>query len=109
MKTGKGGAPLEERCFVDVSAWGSMAELAVAKLSRGSQVLVVGRLWSDEFSRDGRKHIRLSVVAEQIELLGDPKRHVRPDDVRDGRAGKSAGGGEGVAKTAVGNGEDSQF
>ncbi|MEI6807310.1 MAG: single-stranded DNA-binding protein [bacterium] len=68
------GEVREEQCFVDVSVWGHEAEIAAGKLSKGSLVLVNGRLWSEGAGKDDRKQIRLSVVAERIEILGDSKR-----------------------------------
>lgn len=77
----------EEQCFVDVSVWGHEAEAAVERLSRGSLILVEGRLWSEGAGKDGGKQIRLSVVAERIEILGDSKRAVRTGDRPGGRGG----------------------
>ncbi|MEI6970653.1 MAG: single-stranded DNA-binding protein [bacterium] len=68
------GGIVEETCFVDVVALGRQAENAVNKLVKGSQVLVDGRLWSEEVNRGNRKQNRLSVVAERIVLLGAPKK-----------------------------------
>ena len=74
------GEILEERCFVDVSVWGREAEMAVENLGKGSQVLVDGRLWSDDLSKDNRKLSRLSVVAARVVLLSAPKQRVQSGD-----------------------------
>ena len=95
-RAGKGEV-LEEKCFVDVSVWGRQAESAVESLGRGSEVLVEGRLWSDEFVRGGRKQLRLSVVAERIVPLGDPKRRAHQGVVPGRWSAKPADGGGDVA------------
>lgn len=69
------GELLEEKCFVNVSVWGPQAEKVVATLSKGSQVLVDGRLWSDDWEKDDRKQNRLSVVGETVVLISAPKQH----------------------------------
>ena len=64
---------LEEKCFVNVSVWGPQAEKVAATLSKGSQVLVDGRLWSEDWEKDDRKQNRLSVVGERVVLIGAAK------------------------------------
>ncbi|MEM6528092.1 MAG: single-stranded DNA-binding protein, partial [Chloroflexota bacterium] len=53
-------------------AWGKLAELCNARLGRGQQVYIEGRLqtrgWEDT---EGRKHFRTEVVARDVILLGE--------------------------------------
>ncbi len=68
------GEDKEETCFVNVSAWGRTAETCGQYLSKGSQVLVEGRLRYDEWEKEGQKQSRLSVVAERVQFMDSPRR-----------------------------------
>lgn len=65
------GQEQEETCFVDVSVWGKTAQNCRQYLSKGSQVMVEGRLkfdsWDDR--NGGGRRSRLSVVAENIQFM----------------------------------------
>ena len=59
------GREVEETCFVDVIIFGKNACNCKQFLTKGSQVLVEGRLQLDEWvSRDGDKRSKLVVIAE---------------------------------------------
>ncbi len=69
--------------FVDVDAWDKLAELCGQYLSKGSSVLVDGRLQMDSWEKDGIKHQKLKVRASTIKFLpkgdrlgGGPKQPV---------------------------------
>ena len=64
------GENRDETCFVGVTVWGRQAETCTEYLTKGSPVLVEGRLKYDEWEKDGQKHNRLSVVAERVQFLG---------------------------------------
>ena len=55
--------------FVDVDAWDRLAELCGQYLSKGSSVLVEGRLQMDSWEKDGVKHQKLKVRASTIKFL----------------------------------------
>ncbi|MGN0854163.1 MAG: single-stranded DNA-binding protein [Kiritimatiellia bacterium] len=55
--------------FVDVDAWDKLAELCGQYLSKGSSVLVEGRLQMDSWEKDGVKHSKLKVRATTIKFL----------------------------------------
>ena len=65
------GQEQEETCFVDVVVWGRAANNCRQYLSKGSQVMVEGRLqldtWEDRNS--GGQRSRLRVVAENIQFM----------------------------------------
>lgn len=58
--------------FVDVTAWHKTAELCAQYLSKGSPVVVEGRLhlesWEDR--NGGGKRTKMTVVAARVNLLG---------------------------------------
>ena len=55
--------------FVDVDAWDKLAELCGQYLSKGSSILVDGRLQMDTWEKDGVKHQKLKVRASTIKFL----------------------------------------
>jgi len=65
----------EETTFVDITVFGKDAENAGQYLSKGSGLLVEGRLkldqWNDKDS--GQKRSKLGVVAESLQFLGTGK------------------------------------
>lgn len=69
--SGSNGEKKEETCFIDISFFGRTAEVANQYLSKGSKILVEGRLrleqWSDQNGQNRSKH---SVVVESMEMLG---------------------------------------
>ena len=65
------GQEQEESCFVDVSVWGKAAQNCRQYLSKGSQVMVEGRLQLDQWEdrNGGGQRQRLRVVAEQVQFM----------------------------------------
>ena len=77
------GEWVDETQFIDVTLWSRQAEVAGEYLSKGSPVLIEGRLKYDTWeSREGEKRSKLRVVGERMQMLG------------------TRGGGGGGARTA---------
>jgi len=67
----KSGEWVEETTFVDVTMWGRTAEVACEYLSKGSPVLVEGRLKLDTWEgNDGQKRSKLRVVCDRMQMVG---------------------------------------
>ena len=64
------GEWVEETTFVDVTLWARTAEVASEYLSKGSSVLIEGRLKLDSWETDGQKRSKLRVVGEKMQMLG---------------------------------------
>jgi single-strand DNA-binding protein len=65
------GEWIEEVTFVDVVLWGRTAEVAGEYLSKGSPVLIEGRLKLDRWEgKDGQKQSKMRVVCERMQMLG---------------------------------------
>jgi single-strand DNA-binding protein len=64
------GEWVDETTFVDVTLWGRTAEVASEYLSKGSPVLVEGRLKLDTWETDGQKRSKLRVVGDRMQMLG---------------------------------------
>ena len=66
---------VDETTFVDITLWARTAEVASEYLSKGSAVLIEGRLkldsWDDK--EDGKKRYKLRVVGEKMQMLGSRK------------------------------------
>lgn len=76
-----GGEWSDEPVFVDVTLWERTAEVASEYLTKGSSVLIEGRLKLDTWQgTDGQKRSKLRVVCQRMQMLG-------------GRAGGGPGGG----------------
>jgi single-strand DNA-binding protein len=67
---GQTGEWQEETLFIDVTAWGDLAERCNQKLSKGSPVLVQGRLRSRNWETEsGQKRSAIEVVARSVQFL----------------------------------------
>ena len=64
------GEWIEDTLFVDVTLWGRTAEVAGEYLTKGSPILVEGRLKLDTWESDGQKRSKLKVVGERMQMLG---------------------------------------
>lgn len=64
------GEWVDDVTFVDLVFWGRTAEIAGEYLSKGSPILVEGRLRLDTWEKDGQKRSKLRVVAERMQMLG---------------------------------------
>ena len=87
------GEWVEETTFVDVTLWGRTAEVAGEYLTKGSPVLIEGRLKLDTWEgNDGQKQSKLKVVCERMQMLGSRgpggwRRRCRPARRRGRRPG----------------------
>jgi single-strand DNA-binding protein len=65
------GQWVDQPTFVDVTLWARTAEVASEYLSKGSPVLIEGRLKLDTWETgDGQKRSKLHVVGEKMQMLG---------------------------------------
>ncbi|MEM9409783.1 MAG: single-stranded DNA-binding protein [Planctomycetota bacterium] len=61
---------VDEVNFFDVTLWGRTAEIASEYLSKGSPVLVEGRLKYDSWEQDGQKRSKVKIIGEKMQMLG---------------------------------------
>ena len=61
---------VEETTFVDITLWGRQAEVASEYLTKGSPVLIEGRLKLDQWEQEGQKRSKLKVVGMRMQMLG---------------------------------------
>ena len=69
-KRKQGDEWVEETTFVDVTLWARTAEVASEYLSKGSPVLIEGRLKLETWEKDGQKRSKLKVIGERMQMLG---------------------------------------
>jgi single-strand DNA-binding protein len=63
----------EETCYVDITVFGRQAETSNEYLTKGSPVLIEGRLNFRRWEKDGQAHTKLDVVANRVQFLGSGK------------------------------------
>ncbi|MDX9982299.1 MAG: single-stranded DNA-binding protein [Lentisphaeria bacterium] len=82
-----GGETREEVAFIDVTVWGKQGESLAQYMTKGSQVLVEGRIAQDtwEDKQTGQKRSKLYVVAENVRFLGAPGGNRQDQDQGDDR------------------------
>ena len=56
----------DEVSYIDVQAWGKLAETMVGNLKQGTRINVVGYLKQDRWEQDGQRRSKLLVVANDI-------------------------------------------
>lgn len=61
---------VEEVNYFYVTIWGKTAENLKPYLTKGKQICVEGHLKQDRWEKDGQKQSRVSIVADNVQLLG---------------------------------------
>jgi single-strand DNA-binding protein len=82
--TSQSGEKKEETSFFRIVVWSRRAEVCAEYLTKGSPVLVDGRLRSRSWqTQDGQKRNTVEVVAQNVQFLrASPKRADSPPDKR---------------------------
>ena len=78
---------VDEVNFFDITLWGRTAEVANEYLSKGSSVLIEGRLKYDTWEKDGQKRSKVKIIGEKMQML----------------SGKTGGGGGGGPQQSSGD------
>jgi single-strand DNA-binding protein len=61
---------VDEVNYFDVTIWGKTAENLKPYLTKGKQICVEGYLKQDRWEKDGQKFSKVTVVANNVQLLG---------------------------------------
>lgn len=80
----KEGQKVQEVSYFDIEVWGVIAENCAKYLSKGSGIIVEGRLKQDRWEKDGKTQARVRIVANNVHFM--PK-----------RSSDSGGGGDSYA------------
>ena len=65
----KGSERVTEVSYFDVEVWGAVAENCAKYLTKGSGIIVEGRLRQDRWERDGKTQSRVRIAANSIHFL----------------------------------------
>lgn len=84
-RKGANGEWVDETTFVDVTFWSRDAEIAGEYVTKGSPLMIEGRLKLDTWEKDGKKNSKLRVIGEKLVLLGS--RQGGPEGGRGGAEG----------------------
>ena len=95
----------EQTSFFNITAWGDLGENLAASVTKGSRVIVTGRLQQREYeTREGEKRTIVEVIADEA---GPSLRWAQAQverisrDAADGGSGGGAGGGASRAPDPV--------
>ena len=72
----KNGERVSEVSYFDVEVWGVQAENCSKYLSKGSGVVIEGRLKQDRWEKDGKTQSRVRITANNVHFL--PRRDASP-------------------------------
>ena len=65
----KNGEKVTEVSYFDVEVWGAMAENCAKYLSKGSGIIVEGRLRQDRWEKDGKTQSRVRITANNVHFM----------------------------------------
>jgi single-strand DNA-binding protein len=93
---------VEEASFFNVTAWGTLAENSSASLTKGSRVIVTGRLQQRSYeTQQGEKRSVVEIIADEI---GPSLRWATAQIEKTSRSDSSAGGGSQAGGNSGGGG-----
>jgi single-strand DNA-binding protein len=77
--------------YHEIVAWGKLGELAAQYLSKGRKVMVIGRLQTQSWEKDGVKRQRTEIVATDVNFLDGPGGSANGEGRADSAPAHSAG------------------
>lgn len=75
---GQDGQPREETCFIDCNCFGKQAETFNQYMTKGSPVLVEGRLQFDTWEKDGQRRSKHKVNVQSFTFMGKAEGSAAP-------------------------------
>lgn len=61
---------IDEVSYFDITIWGKTAENLKPYLTKGKQICVEGHLKQDRWEKEGQKFSKVSIIADNVQLLG---------------------------------------
>ncbi len=61
---------IDEVSYFNITIWGKTAENLKPYLTKGKQICVEGHLKQDRWEKEGKKESRITIIADQVQLLG---------------------------------------
>lgn len=66
----KQGQEQKQTCFIDVSIWGKMAIICKDTLTKGSPILVEGKLITENWiDKNQQKHSKIKILANKVHFI----------------------------------------
>lgn len=66
--------------WVNVVAFGKLAEICNQYLKKGSQVFIQGRMKTDKYEKDGQTHYSTKIIADKMQMLGSKPESIQEPD-----------------------------
>lgn len=66
----KSGEKQDRTEWVNITAWGKLAEICAQYLKKGQQVFIQGRIKTDKYEKDGKTMYSTKIVADTMQMLG---------------------------------------
>ena len=63
----------EVKCFLDVKAFSAQAELVCKYFRKGQELVVEGKLQTEEWEKDGQKRSKIVLVVNAVHFCGSKK------------------------------------
>lgn len=92
----KDGQRVTEVSYFDVEVWGVVAENCAKYLTKGSGIIVEGRLRQDRWERDGKTQSRVRIAANTIHFMPKKREEGRSPEGRNPEPVPAGGGTEDV-------------
>lgn len=93
--------------FIDVVAWGPLAERVAQYMSKGRRCFVQGRLQSRNWEQDGQKRTKVEVLANDVTFLDGGNRN-DDDGGQDANQAQSQSKNESTSKKSSNNDVDDE-
>ena len=96
--------------WVNVTTFGGLAGVCSQYLRKGSQVMISGRMRTESWEKDGQKHYKTKIVADNMQMLGKSEGDQKPAWQGEGKKGEYSGtfsgGGTQQSAPAFSGGDD---
>ena len=86
----KNGEKVAEVSYFDVEVWGAAAENCSKYLTKGSGIIVEGRLRQDRWEKDGKTQSRVRINANAVHFMPKKQNNTDSNTAGDREAGTSA-------------------
>ena len=64
--------------WINVTAFGKLAEVVAQYLNKGSQVFVQGKMKTEKYTKDGVDRYSTKIIADKIQMLGKKSDTIEP-------------------------------
>jgi single-strand DNA-binding protein len=64
--------------WINVTAFGKLAEVVAQYLNKGSQVFVQGKMKTEKYTKDGIDRYSTKIIADKIQMLGKKSDTIEP-------------------------------